>query len=436
MCSKWAKFTSGYAINCLAQKFSTAYFKPGGRKDSMRWYILSLLFVATTINYLDRAILGVLLPEIRNEIHIGTGTYGAVTFWFQIAYALGALIGGRLLDKYGTRIGYGMAAAIWSVAATLNAFASNALQFGFLRTMLGFGESANFPACNKASAELFPPDQRATVMGVVHFSANIAQIIGPPLFIWIALRLGWRACFAIIGGVGFLWLPAWLWAYRVPAQRAAQLSMRAVMRYRQVWGYAWAKFLTDPVWWFYLFWIPVYFNDVRHFSASQRGTALAIIYAISGAGAVLGGIFSGRLINRGWSVGRSRKTVMLTCAIIMPFAAFGVIAKSSSVAVLLFGIGMAAHAAWMTNLFTTPADVFPKRAVGVANGFGAGVGALGGAFFSGLIPGYVIPVAGYVPVLLTMSFFYLIAWMLVHKLMGNLEPIEKEFSEKAIEQKA
>jgi ACS family hexuronate transporter-like MFS transporter len=395
----------------------------------MNWYILSLLFVATTINYLDRAILGVLLPEIRGQIQISTETYGIITFWFQIAYAFGSLAGGKLLDKYGTRIGLGLAAAIWSAAATLNAFAASALHFGLLRILLGLGEATNFPACNKASAELFPPTQRAMVMGVVHFGANIANVFGPALFIWIALQFGWRTCFAIIGSIGFLWVPVWLFAYRAPMRPGtpepgkSELSMRSVLRYRQAWGYAWAKFLTDPVWWFYLFWIPIYLKDVLHFSASQRATALTVIYGISSVGAMLGGA-SGYLIKHGWSVGKARKSVMLVCACIMPLMALGVFAERASVTVLFFGISMAAHAAWMTNLFTTPADVFPKQAVGVANGFGICIGALGGALFSGLIPGYVIPVAGYIPVLLTMSCFYLVAWMLFHRLMGNLEPIE------------
>jgi ACS family hexuronate transporter-like MFS transporter len=399
---------------------------------AMRWYILSLLFVASTINYLDRAILAVLLPEIRNQIQISTGVYGVITFWFQISYALGSLIGGRLLDKYGTRIGFGVAAVLWSLAATLNAFAANALQFGMLRAMLGLGESANFPACNKAAAELFPPSLRATVMGVVHFGANLANIIGPPLFIWIALSMSWQTCFAIVGGIGFLWVPAWLLAYRLPLQQndqrqeIARLSMKKVMHYRQAWGYAWAKFLTDPVWWFYLFWIPIYLNDVRHFTASERATALTVIYTISSAGALLGGAASSYLIKSGWNVGKARKTVMLLCACIMPAAAMGVFAERAAVTVLFFGISLAAHAAWMTNVFTTTADVFPKQAVGVANGFGNCVGGLGGALLSGLIPGYVIPLVGYIPVLLTMSCFYLVAWLLVHKLMGDLEPIQLE----------
>jgi ACS family hexuronate transporter-like MFS transporter len=267
------------------------------------------------------------------------------------------------------------------------------------------------------------------VMGVVHFGANIANVFGPALFIWIALRFGWRTCFAIIGSIGFLWVPVWLFAYRSPMRPGtpepanSALSMRSVLRYRQAWGYAWAKFLTDPVWWFYLFWIPIYLKDVLHFSASQRATALTVIYGISSVGAMLGGV-SGYLIKHGWSVGKARKSVMLVCACIMPLMALGVFAERASVTVLFFGISMAAHAAWMTNLFTTPADVFPKQAVGVANGFGICIGALGGALFSGLIPGYVIPVAGYIPVLLTMSCFYLVAWMLFHRLMGNLEPIE------------
>ncbi len=394
---------------------------------------MSLLFVATTINYLDRAILGMLLPEIGRQINIGDKAYGYINFWFQIAYAAGSLIGGKLLDKYGTRIGYGLAAALWSVAASLNALAGSALQFGILRVMLGLGESANFPAVNKASAELFPPSERATVMGFVNFGTNFAQIIGPPLFIWIALRLGWQACFAIIGGIGFLWLPAWFLGYRPPAQSAdsnrateTRLSMRAVLRYRQAWGFALAKFMTDPVWWFYLFWIPKYLNDVRHLTAVERGTAVTVIYAISGVGGLVGGTSSSYLLKRGWPVGKARKVPLLACAIIIPFSALGVLAPTATQAVVLFGIGLGAHQAWMASLFTTPADVFPKQAVGVTNGLGVCLGALGGSLFSGLIPGYVIPIVGYVPVLLIMSFFYLIAWGILHRLMGDLEPIALE----------
>jgi len=395
----------------------------------MRWVILSLLFFATTINYLDRAILGVILPEIRDKFHFGLQAYGTIQMVFQLAYAGGSLIGGKLLDRFGTRVGYGIAAAVWSLAATLNAFAGSAFQFGLFRTVLGFGESANFPACVKATAEWFPSDERGSAMGVVNAGTNLANIFGPPLVIFIALRFGWQTCFAVMGGLGFLWLPVWFLTYRLPKQASAQgpttskLSIRDVMKYKQAWGYGWAKFLTDPVWWFYLFWLPTYLTDVRHFTPSQRGTALTIVYSISAVGALAGGVISGSLIKRGWTVGKARKTTMLCCAILMPVSGLAVVVMNARLAIFLFGLATAAHQAWMTNLFITPADIFPARAVGSTNGFGVCIGGLGGALFSGIIPGMVIPLFGYVPVLIGMSCFHLIAWLIVHKMMGNLEMV-------------
>jgi ACS family hexuronate transporter-like MFS transporter len=395
----------------------------------MRWVVVGLLFFATTINYLDRAILGVILPEIREQFHFGLEAYGLIQFCFQLAYAGGSLVGGYLLDRLGTRVGYAIAAALWSLAAMLNAFAGSVIQFGVYRTALGLGESANFPACTKAVAEWLPAKERATGMGIVNAGTNIANIIGPPIFIFIALRVGWQACFAIMGGLGFLWLPVWFLTYRLPKQTgsvaapAAKLPMSAVIKYKQAWGYAIAKFLTDPVWWFYLFWLPTYLTEVRHFTPSQRGTALTVVYAISGIGAVAGGVIAGALIKRGWTVGRARKATLLFCAVVMPACGLGVVVSNPRLAVLLFGLATAAHQAWMTNLFITPADVFPAEAVGSANGFGVCFGGLGGALFSGIIPGMVIPHVGYVPVLLSMSCFYIVAWIIVHRMMGNLEMV-------------
>ncbi|HEV2522818.1 MAG TPA: MFS transporter [Candidatus Acidoferrales bacterium] len=401
----------------------------------MRWVVVGLLFFATTINYLDRAILGVILPEIRENFHFGLEAYGLIQMCFQLAYAGGSLFGGYLLDRLGTRIGYGIAAGVWSLAAMLNAFAGSAFQFGVFRTALGLGESANFPACTKAAAEWLPPEDRATGMGIVNAGTNLANIFGPPLFIFIALKMGWQACFAIMGGLGFLWLPFWFVMYRLPRQMSAtansvvKLPLSAVVKYKQAWGYGLAKFLTDPVWWFYLFWLPTYLSEVRHFTPSQRGTALTVVYAISGIGAVLGGVVSGALIKRGWGVGKSRKATMLFCAIVMPVCGLGVVVPDARLAVLLFGLATAAHQAWMTNLFISPADVFPAEAVGSANGFGVCLGGLGGALFSGVIPGMVIPHIGYVPVLLSMSGFYIIAWLIVHTMMGNLEMVTLNDSE-------
>jgi MFS transporter, ACS family, hexuronate transporter len=399
----------------------------------MRWVIVGLLFFATTINYLDRAILGVILPEIRDQFHFGLEAYGVIQMWFQLAYAGGSLAGGYLLDRLGTRVGYGIAAALWSLAATLNAFAGSAFQFGAYRTLLGLGESVNFPACSKAAAEWLPPKDRATGMGIVNAGTNIANIIGPPIFILIALRLGWQVCFAIMGGLGFLWLPVWFLTYRLPketsaaasglASAPAKLPMRGVIQYKQAWGYGFAKFLTDPVWWFYLFWLPTYLTEARHFTPARRGLALTVVYAISGVGAVAGGIVAGALIKRGWAVGRARKATMLVCALAMPVCGLGVVVRDPRLAVLLFGLATAAHQAWMTNLFITPADIFPAEAVGSTNGFGVCIGGLGGALFSGVIPGMVIPHVGYVPVLLSMSFFHIVAWIIVQRMMGNWEMV-------------
>ena len=396
----------------------------------MRWTILSLLFVATTINYLDRALLGTLLPEIRKQFDLPSSTYGNIQSFFQIAYAFGSLGAGRLLDRYGTRMGYGISAALWSAAAMANAFARSAVQFALLRWMLGLGESSNFPACTKGVAEWFPPAQRATSMGIVNFGTNFANIIGPPMFIWIATRLSWQACFAIMGGLGFLWLPVWFLAYRatrktsLPVDEGARVPMKQVFQHKEAWGYAWGKFLTDGVWWFYLFWLPLYLADVLKLTPQERGWALSVIYSISGAGSLLGGVASSSLMKRGWQVGKARKTAMLVCALGMPVCGLLVVGARGWSAVILFGLLTGFHQAWMTNLFTTPSDVFPKQAVGSAQGFGVFFGGIGGAIFAAIIPGYVIPLVGYGPLFVILSCFYPIAWFIVHKLMGDMEQVQ------------
>ena len=394
----------------------------------MRWVIVSLLFFATTINYLDRAILGVILPEIRDNFHFGLPAYGTIQMAFQLAYAGGSLLGGKLLDRYGTRVGYGLAVVVWSLAATLNAFAGSALQFGLFRTVLGLGESANFPACSKATAEWFPPDERATSMGIVNAGTNIANIIGPPLFILIASEARMADLFRNHGRA-WISLAAHL-AADLPAAEDSGRACRAnfetldqgCAEVQAGVGLRLGNFLTDPIWWFYLFWLPTYLTDVRHFTPSERGTALTIVYSISGLGALAGGVVSSALIKHGWTVGKSRKMTLLFCAVIMPACSLGVVVQ-------IYGSRWCCLA-WprrltrpMTNLFTTPADVFPSQAVGSANGFGVCVGGLGGALFSGIIPGLVIPHIGYVPVLLGMSCFYVPAWFIVHRLMGNLEMV-------------
>ena len=385
----------------------------------MRWLVVGLLLFATTINYLDRAILGVILPEIRERFHFGLRAYGTIQMVFQLSYGIGSLAGGKMLDRYGTRIGYFIACALWSASAVLSAFAGSTFQIGLYRAGLGLGEAANFPACSKAIAEWFPPEKRASAMGLVNTGANIANIVGPPVFILVALRFGWQMCFAIVGAAGFLWLPVWLYSYRAsspapqPESKIAAWRLRMVLKSRKAWGFAGAKFFTDPVWWFYLFWLPTYLSDVRHLSPTERGKALTLVYLISGLGSLAGGLSADWLIRRGWNIGRARSITMLCCALTIPLCSLGVIVNNTRLAIVLFGLATASHQAWMANLLTTPSDMFPASALGSVNGFGVSLGAFGGALFSGLIPGFVIPSTGYAPVLVTMSCFYLIAWFLV-----------------------
>jgi ACS family hexuronate transporter-like MFS transporter len=404
----------------------------------MKWWILSLLFASTTLNYMDRTILGVLLPVIRDNIHISANAYGNITAAFSAAYTISAVIGGKLLDRYGTKITFSIAAAIWSLAAALHATVISPLQFGIWRGLLGVGESVNLPACTKAASEWFEPKDRAFAVGIYMAGLNVAAVGGPPLFVWLQLTYGWRACFAITGLVGFLWVLAWTISYRLPAGEAPvpkekRFPLAKVIRCKQTWGYSIAKFLTDPVWWFYLFWLPLYFHDVRKFNMKDLAWALPFIYFMSGIGAAAGGWFSGFLMRSGWTTSRARKTTMLICALAMPVAAMGVFVKDTVGAVLLFSLATAAHQAWMTNLFTSTSDVFPQEAVGTVNGVGGSLGSFGGIFISSLIPGYVIGLGpgGYAWLFLTMSSLYLIAMLIVHLLMGDFKTVTLESMEAA-----
>ncbi len=280
-----------------------------------RWWILTLLFFITTINYLDRIVLSVLIPVIRKDLHITTEQYGYVTGAFQLAYTIGFLFMGRLIDRYGTRLGYGVAIAFWSAAAMLHALVRTTVSLGFWRAMLGLGESGNFPAAIKAVTEWFPKKDRALAIGLLNAGTNVASMVGPALFVWMNSHYGWRACFAITGGLGFFWLFLWLLLYRLPemhprVNRAeldyihsdgpetstqTTMSWSAVLRYKQTFAFALAKFLTDPVWWFYLFWLPPYLYDVRKFNLTEIAWALPVIYLMADFGSVVGRLDVGAL---------------------------------------------------------------------------------------------------------------------------------------------
>ena len=394
----------------------------------MRWIVLGLLLAATTINYLDRLMLSVLSPVLRDYFHFNESMYGNITAVFQLAYAFGYLFLGRLLDRMGTRYGFAIAAAVWSAASALHATVTGAAQFGIWRGMLGFAEGANFPACSKATAEWFPPEERALATGVFNAGVNLASVIGPPAFVALAATLGWRWCFLAVSLTGFVWVAVWLTVYRAPETVAGTvktpaISMKESLRHRETWGYALGKALVDPVWFFFLFWLPLYFRDVRHLDMKEIGWALPFIYFMSGVGAIAGGWLSGYLLRRGWTRARARFATLLIAGIVMPFAAGGALADSITQAVVLFSVAAAAHQAFSSVLFAMPGDVFPSSAVATVMGVGGFAGAISSVIFSAVLPGYLIPIFGYTPLLLTLSSGYLAAYFTMRKLFGEFKMV-------------
>lgn len=410
----------------------------------VRWYILALLFFATTVNYLDRIVFSVLIPVIRDDIHISHEQYGFVNGAFMIAYTVGFLFMGKLIDRYGTKIGYAVAIVWWSLAAAGHALSRSAVSLGIWRGLLGLGEAGNFPAAIKSVAEWFPKKDRALATGIFNAGTNVASMIGPPMFVWMVGHFGWRDCFLITASLGFIWVVLWLLHYQLPnkhpkvneaernyiysdvedVEKEPSIGWLRALRCKETWGFALAKFFSDPVWWFYLYWLPPYFYDVRKFNLKEIGWALPVIYLMADFGSVFGGWLSGYFIRRGWSNAKARKTAMFICASCMPIAATSVLAKSPILAVALVCLATSAHQGWSANLFTTTSDVFPRNAVASVTGIGGCMGGLGGFLFSAIIPGFVVTYFGYTPVFLAMGCFHFIAFTIAHKLMGEMKQIK------------
>ncbi|MBK9166936.1 MAG: MFS transporter [Bryobacterales bacterium] len=390
-----------------------------------RWVILALLFFATTINYLDRIVFSVLIPVIREEMHISDQEYGYLTGAFQVAYTVGFLVAGKFIDKFGTKIGYATAIVWWSIAAGLHALSRTPVHLGIWRALLGFGEAGNFPAAIKAVAEWFPRKDRAFATGIFNAGSNVASMIGPPLFVWLNLRYGWRFAFWATAISGFVWVVLWLIFYRQPDERVddaepqvtRKIGWTEALRYRQTWGFAAGKFLTDPVWWFYLYWLPPYLYDVRQFKMTEIGWALPVVYLMADFGSVGGGWISGYWIRKGWSTARARQTAMALCALCMPVAATAVFAPHAVLAIALVSLATAAHQGWSANLFTTTSDAFPKEAVASVTGIGGCAGGIGGFLFSAIIPGFVIQHFGYVPMFVFMGTLHLAAWLVLRRMI-------------------
>jgi ACS family hexuronate transporter-like MFS transporter len=386
-----------------------------------RWRIVALLFFATTINYLDRIALAVLIPVIRADLRFTDREYGFITGAFQIAYMAGFLVAGKFIDRVGTRLGYFASVAIWSVSALLHMISRGALSLGVWRAALGFGEAGNYPAGIKAVGEWFNDRDRAYAVGLFNFGVTFAAIAGPPVLVALTSAYGWRAAFALTSATGFVWLLVWMLTWRDPPVREQNPRLvgdwSEALKDRRTWGMAILKFLTDGVWWFYIFWIPPYLYDARKFNLNQIGWALPVIYVIAGAGSIGGGWLAGYLIRRGSAMASARRTVMGICALCMPVAAMAVLASSPVTAIFLIGLATAAHQAWSSNLFTMPSDIFPGSLVGSVFGISGAAGGLGGFLFSALIPAFVVPHFGYFPMFALAGVLHPVAWVLGNQLL-------------------
>lgn len=410
------------------------------RPGRTRWVVCALLFFATTINYIDRQILGILAPTLQHEIGWSEIEYANIVTAFYAAYAIGLLMVGRVLDRIGTKRGYLASVFWWSLAAMATALARTPFGFGIARFALGLGEAGNFPSAIKTTAEWFPKKERAFATGIFNSGSNVGAIVAPIVVPWIALTIGWQWAFILTGAIGFIWLVLWAKFYhpveKHPKLTAAELAhIRSdppeaitpvgwlqLVRLRQTWAFSIGKFLTDPIWWFYLFWVPKFLNEKHGVTLGQIGLPLVTIYLVADFGSIGGGWLSSRLIARGWSVNAARKTTMLICAICVVPIMFASEVKTVWSAVALISLAAAAHQGWSANIFTTASDMFPRRAVGSVVGIGGMAGAIGGMLIA-TATGLLLQFTGsYHSVFIAASLTYLVALAIFHMLVPRLAP--------------
>jgi ACS family hexuronate transporter-like MFS transporter len=414
---------------------------PRGR---VRWIICALLFFAATINYIDRQVLAILAPDLQKEIGWSELDYGRIVIAFQVAYAVMMLAWGRILDKIGTKVGFALAVVWWSLAAMGTSLARSAMAFGAARFMLGVGEAANFPASIKTVAEWFPKSERAFATGIFNSGTNIGAVVAPIAVPLLAARWGWQAAFIGTGAIGFVWVIAWWTLYHgidthphlreterqyirdgIDEPGTAKVPIVQVVQYRQLWAFALGKLLTDPIWWFYLFWLPKFLAQEHGIRGVALIPYLTTVYLVADVGSVAGGYMSSALIKRGWTVNRARKTTMALIACTVPSVIAAPQTRSAWVAVGLLSIAAACHQAWSANLFTLTSDTFPRRAVGTVVGFGGCAGGIGGiliAEFAGRVlqrdPSY------YLPMFVIAGTIYLVALGVIHLLAPRLDRVE------------
>jgi MFS transporter, ACS family, hexuronate transporter len=419
-----------------------ARISPRPAKSHTRWTICALLFAATSINYMDRQVLGILAPVLQHSIGWTEAQYGYIVSAFQLAYAVGLILAGQMVDRFGTRIGYAIVMGIWSVAAMGHSLARSAFQFGVARFFLGFGESGNFPAAIKTTAEWFPQSERSLATGIFNSGTNLGAILAPAIVPWATIRYGWRASFLITGAFSAAWIIWWLTHYRKPSehpkvsqseldkinsdppQPVTKIPWGKIIGYRQTWAFSLAKFLTDPIWWFYLYWLPKFFDARFHLGLSHLSLPLIVVYNASAIGSIGGGWLPALIHRTGPSMIKARLTTMLLFACMVTPIFFASRTNSEWVAVGLLSLAAAAHQGWSANLFTTASDMFPTSALGAVVGIGGMAGSVGGILFS-LSAGWILQIThSYASLFGIAASAYLIALLVLRTLAPGLKKIE------------
>ncbi|NDP28164.1 MAG: MFS transporter [Flavobacterium sp.] len=423
------------------------------KMGNYRWVVCALLFFATTINYIDRQVIGLLKPTLEIEFHWTEVDYGYIVMAFAAMYALGYVIFGSFIDKVGSKIGYSISVFIWSIAAMLHAAVKNTFGFGMVRGLLGLAEAGNFPAGVKAVAEWFPKKERALATGIFNSGTSIGAVVAPLLVPWILGVYGWQEAFLITGTLGFVWLLFWWIFYEIPSKQkrlkqpefdfihsdnepefsesAVKLKWSQLLCLRQTWVFIVGKVLTDPIWWFFLFWLPAYFSDTFNLDLTKPSLHLAVIYAATTVGSIGGGYLSSYFIKKGWPVLKARKTTLLIAAIAVTPIFLAKFATDIWIAVGIIGLATAAHQAWSANIFTIVSDIVPKKAVSSVVGIGGMSGSIASTLFP-LLVGSLLAYyknlgnikLGYDILFIICGCAYLLAWIIIQMLTKRMKQID------------
>jgi ACS family hexuronate transporter-like MFS transporter len=409
---------------------------------NFRWRICALLFFATTINYVDRQVLGLLAPLLQTNIGFNEVQYGYIVTSFQAAYALGLLAMGGIIDRIGTKLGYALSISIWSLSAMGHALVHSAFGFGVARFALGLGESGSFPAAIKTVAEWFPKKERALATGFLNSGTNVGATLAPLTVPWVAVHFGWRYAFLLTGTFSTIWLITWLVVYRPPQEHprvskrelaeilsdppepSTKVSWSHLLTHRQTWAFVMGKSLTDPIWWFYLFWLAKFLVSEHHLKLTGVALPIVVIYNCATVGSIVGGWLPEKFIEHGWTVNRGRKISLLICSLCVIPVMFTIQVHALWTAVGIISLACAAHQGFSANLFTLASDMFPRRAVASVVGIGGCGGAVGGMFIA-TFTGWLLQLTGsYLPVFVLAGSVYLVALGLIQLLAPRLQPAE------------